>query len=78
MIDVPGAAQTDVNGINDAGALVGSYTAGGVTHGFLLSGGSPHHARRARRTSTVAWDINDAGQVAGSYVAGGTPRTRSC
>ena len=36
VIDVPGAAATDAWGINNAGQVVGSYTADGATFGFVL------------------------------------------
>ena len=35
-IDVPGADSTFAFGINDRGQIVGFYTAGGPSHGFLL------------------------------------------
>ncbi|MGI8745569.1 MAG: hypothetical protein ACR2NN_23950 [Bryobacteraceae bacterium] len=38
-IDYPGAAPTIPWGFNTRGDIVGFYTAAGVTHGFLLSGG---------------------------------------
>jgi hypothetical protein len=39
-IDAPaGATYTNVTGINSRGEMVGRYTAGGVTHAYLLSGG---------------------------------------
>ena len=71
-IDVPGATLTDINGINDAGALVGSYSVGGVTHGFLLNQGTYTTLDVPGATSTAAWDINDVGQIAGSFLVGGT------
>jgi uncharacterized membrane protein len=71
-IDVPGASLTDVNGINRSGQVVGTYTAGGTGHGFLLSEGVYTTLDVPGATATVAWDINDAGQIAGSYTAGAT------
>ena len=35
-IDVPGASSTLAVGINSRGDIVGQYSAGGTTHGFLL------------------------------------------
>src|SRR5688572_15011385 len=64
-IDVPGATLTDANGINDAGQVVGSYTAGGITHGFLLSGGIFTPIDVPDATATTAWDINDSGHITG-------------
>jgi probable HAF family extracellular repeat protein len=38
MLDVPGSVQTDANGINDAGDIVGVYfDASGNEHGFLAT-----------------------------------------
>jgi hypothetical protein len=71
-IDVPGASLTDINGINNSGQVVGTYTAGGISHGFLLSNGIYTTLDVPGATATVAWDINDSGQIAGSYTAGGT------
>ena len=35
--DIPGAVATAVNGINDAGAVVGEYTdRAGTGHGFII------------------------------------------
>jgi len=34
-IDVPGASSTAAQGINAWGGIVGTYTAGSITHGFL-------------------------------------------
>ena len=71
-IDAPGATLTDVNGINDSGAIVGNYVAGGITHGFLLNGGLYTALDVPGAVATTAWDINDSGQIAGSFTAGGT------
>jgi len=70
-IDVPGATMTDINGINDLGQIVGTYTSSGITRGFLLSDGDYTTLDVPGASSTSAWDINDAGQIAGSYVVGG-------
>src|SRR4051794_40315806 len=56
-IDVPGATLTDINGINDSGRIVGSYAAGGVTHGFLLSDDEYVTLDVPGATSTAAWDV---------------------
>src|SRR5207244_8510517 len=39
-LDFPGSTATLALGINDHGQIVGRYTAGGTTQGFLLSDGS--------------------------------------
>jgi arylsulfate sulfotransferase len=70
-LDVPGSTLTDANGINNSGAVVGTYTAGGVTHGFLLRDGSYTTLDVPGAARTEAWAINDSGDVVGSYTAGG-------
>src|SRR5262245_51213567 len=70
-IDVPGSTASEAWGINDAGQVVGNYTAGGVTHGYLLSEGSYTTLDVPGATSTSPSAINDSGQIAGSYVADG-------
>ena len=39
LLDVPGATLTNTLGINERGDMVGRYVAGGVSHGYLLTGG---------------------------------------
>jgi len=34
-IDIPGASSTAAQGINPRGDIVGTYSVGGITHGFL-------------------------------------------
>ena len=70
-VDVPGSTFTDINGINDSGQVVGSYTAGGISHGFVKSDESYTSLDVPGATSTAAWDINESRQIAGSYVLGG-------
>ena len=37
MVPVPGAVDTSVSGINDAGAVVGGYTdSSGTVHSFII------------------------------------------
>ena len=65
---VPGAVETSVSGINDAGAVVGGYTdSSGRDHGFLWQGGSftPLDVPGAVHTSVSG--VNDAGAVVGEY-----------
>ena len=38
-IDVPGASITYVRGMTPSGLIVGHYTSGGVTRGFVLKDG---------------------------------------
>jgi probable HAF family extracellular repeat protein len=70
-LDVPGATSTESWGINDSAQIVGNYTAGGITHGYLRSEGSYTTLDVPGATSTAPSAINDSGQIAGSYVAGG-------
>jgi hypothetical protein len=75
-LDVPGAAQTILNGINDAGQIVGSFSMVGYPypHAFVMSGGSHTTLDVPGAISTTAYGINDAGQIVGSYVDGGGTR----
>jgi len=73
-IAIPGASRSDAYGINDAsdpGGVrhVGTYTVGGVDHGFV------HTEARGVETfdfpgavHTRAFGINDAGEIVGEYV----------
>jgi hypothetical protein len=60
-------------GINDSGAIVGEYTAGGVLHGFLLDAGvySTIDVPGASFTS-YASEINDGGEIVGRFDVPGT------
>ncbi len=72
-IDIPGASRSDAYGINDAAdpaqvRHVGTYTTGGVDHGFV------HTQARGVETfdfpgaqHTRAFGINDAGEIVGEY-----------
>src|ERR1039458_9822073 len=71
--DPPGSTNTTVNGMNNAGQIVGSYLdAAGGTHNFLRSGdGATYTAivvpgSEAGTTTTNA--INNLGQIAGNYI----------
>ena len=67
-LDVPGAANTDANGINDTSQVVGSYLdAKGITHGFIYSGGSYSTLDPPGSTYTSAQGINASGQIIGTY-----------
>src|SRR5215467_8682008 len=74
-VDVPGAMITDIDGINTAGDMVGSYEMPGETvgHGFLLSGGTFTFFDYPNADSTQAFGINDSGVISGAaYVRGFT------
>ena len=72
-VDFPGAALTVANGINAGGDIVGQYTIGGVSHGFVLSGGVytsidfPSADPLNPVTSTVARGIGPGGDIVGTY-----------
>ena len=59
-------------GINDAGDVVGDYTAsGGVIFGFIkLAGGAFHTIAVSGAAETVALGINDNDTVVGAYIDG--------
>lgn len=68
-VDVPGAAVTQILGINTAGDMVGYYSSNynDPSHGFLLSGGNYTYLDYPGADSTVATGINDSGLVSGYY-----------
>ncbi len=70
--DPPGSSSSSANGINDLGQIVGSYQAGPVQHGYLLSGGQyttldDPNATGPQLPGTNATAINNLGDVAGGY-----------
>jgi uncharacterized membrane protein len=75
-IDVAGATGTRAFGINPQGDIVGSYTAGGVTHGFVLSDGVLTAFDYPGAASTEAWGINAGGDIIGRYTLAGVPGIR--
>jgi len=63
-ISIPGATMVNANGINDAGDVVGTYTANGVQHGYLLSNGQLTTLDPPGTVSlNTAWGINNAGVI---------------
>ena len=72
-INVPNAVATRAFGINPQGDIVGSYTAGGMTHGFLLRDGVFTSIDYPNSTSTEAWGINARGDIIGRYTKAGRP-----
>ena len=70
-IDVPDASSTQAQGINPRGDIVGQYTAGGTTHGFLLDkGGSFASIDIPGASSSAALSINPKGEIVGTYSVG--------
>jgi probable HAF family extracellular repeat protein len=70
---VPDATATTAWGINSRGDIVGSYTKGGVTHGFLLSEGVLTTIDYEGAASTEARGINARGDIVGVYRIAGEP-----
>jgi probable HAF family extracellular repeat protein len=69
-IDVPGRGKTQTNadGINDLGQVVGSYVDETGVHGFLWSNGSFTTIDAPGALTTGASDINNRGDIVGAYV----------
>jgi probable HAF family extracellular repeat protein len=68
-IDVPLANETDVQGINNAGQIVGFFFDGTGEHGFVDTGGvfTPINDPSLGVTSTAAHSINSLGQIVGAF-----------
>jgi probable HAF family extracellular repeat protein len=71
QILVPGAVATAAYGINNLGQIVGDYSAGGRSVGFLYSNGTYTTIDVPGSGNTYVQDVNDAGQIVG-YYAGAT------
>jgi probable HAF family extracellular repeat protein len=66
QIDVPGALNTNVNGLDTAGELVGEYfDASNIQHGFIFSAGSYTTVDYPGSQYTGLAGINDNGQAVG-------------
>jgi len=66
-LDVPGSTSTEPLGMNDAGDVVGSYSNGHRSIGFLYSEGIFTKIRVPGAVETTPYGINDNGQIAGVY-----------
>src|ERR1700731_4499431 len=67
-IRVAGAQSTAVYGINNLGAMVGSYVdSSGVRHGFRLAAGKVTKIDDPNGTDTYCFAINKAGAIVGYY-----------
>src|SRR6266852_3685135 len=69
-LDVPGAISTYPSGINSVGQIVGFYTDGAGSHGFLLSDEEYTSLDVRDGDETYAYGINNVGQIVGSYYDG--------
>jgi probable HAF family extracellular repeat protein len=69
-ISVPGAVYTKALGINDSGAVVGTYWDGRRLNGFRDVGGTFTTLNVPGSSNTQATGINDVGQVVGLYING--------
>jgi hypothetical protein len=67
-IDVPGAAVTNVEGINSTGAMTGAYGAATNSpgHGFLFANGNFTLFDYPGGDDTIPVGINDSGTISGS------------
>jgi uncharacterized membrane protein len=68
-IDFPGAAFTEVDGINASGVMVGSYTdSSGSTHGFKLDRGTFTALDFPGALTTFAFSVNSRGDITGAFL----------
>jgi hypothetical protein len=67
-IDVPGAAGTAVQAVNDSGDIVGIYFANGTSHGFVYSRGVFSTIDFPAAGLTNVFGINNRGEIVGEYV----------
>src|SRR5271165_6416221 len=77
-VDVPGARLTALNGISEAGIIVGEYFEpnGGPSHGFKLEGKVITKIDAPNGTNTACARISPNGLlIVGSYLSGRTLRT---
>jgi probable HAF family extracellular repeat protein len=66
-INYPGADQTSVFDINDAGHVVGSYQVGSIDYGFFYDGTEYTTIAVSGAEETMAYGINNAGHIVGTY-----------
>jgi probable HAF family extracellular repeat protein len=67
-IQIPGAQDTSVYGVNNAGVMVGSYVdSAGQRHGFMLTGRTLTNIDDPKGTNTYCFRINKTGEIVGDY-----------
>jgi hypothetical protein len=62
--------STRPTGVNDSGAIVGSYSDGTNSHGFVNNGGTFTDINVTGATNTFALGINNSGAIVGYYTTG--------
>ena len=67
QIDVPGATETRIFGLNNRGDLVGGYVDATGRHGFVFRNGEFITLDYPGATDTRALDVNNQGIVVGTY-----------
>lgn len=69
LLNVPGATDSIIEGINGSGQMVGNYVdSNGISHGFSYDGKSITSVDVPGSTFTDAVDLNDAGVIVGQYI----------
>lgn len=72
-LSIPGSISATAYGVNDAGAIVGSYTdSTGIVHGFKLAGSTltTIDDPSGNGSSTVCYSISNTGVIVGAYAIG--------
>lgn len=67
LIDYPGASRTVVNGINNAGTIVGSFDSDAGRRGFLYDGSTYSEFNYPGANGTELRGINNLGHLLGTY-----------
>src|SRR5579862_9932821 len=68
-IEVKGAQDTRVFGVNNAGVMVGAYIdSSGISHGFMLKSGKVKTLDNSEGSNTNCAGVNKADDIAGYYV----------
>lgn len=72
-LDVPGASATFPSGINAGGQIVGSYSQGGITRGFIYDDGVYTTVEYPGAAFTQLRGIGPGGEIVGTYGLPGEP-----
>src|SRR4051812_34204915 len=69
-LNIPGADTSEALGINDRGAIVGTFNTNPTSlRGFLPFQGKFPHFNLPRAEETLSQDLKNHGQILGSYLA---------